>query len=94
MTFANVEDIAGYAKLLSDSGCEVRAAEDTGRFPPYADLYLDMIEMQLMYDALRPLGFRTDLLETFIAGFRSWARWRARARSRRLVSSHVAARGL
>ena len=71
MTFANVEDIAGYAKLLSDSGCEVRAAEDTGRFPRYADLYLDMIELQLMYDALRPLGFRTDLLETFIAGFRS-----------------------
>ncbi len=71
MTFANVEDIAGYAKLLSGSGCEVRAAEDTGRFPRYADLYLDMIEIQLMYDALRPLGFRTDLLETFIAGFRS-----------------------
>jgi len=70
MTFANVEDIAGYAKLLSGSGCEVRAAEDTGRFPRYADLYIDMIEMQLMYDALRPLGFRTELLETFLTGFR------------------------
>ena len=70
MTFANVEDIAGYAKLLSGSGCEVRAAEDTGRFPRYADLYIDMIEMQLMYDALRPLGFRIDLLETFLDGFR------------------------
>jgi len=70
MTFANVEDIAGYAKLLSGSGCEVRAAEDTGRFPSHADLYLNMIEMQLMYDALRPLGFRTDLLETFLGGFR------------------------
>ncbi|HYB90270.1 MAG TPA: methyltransferase domain-containing protein [Candidatus Binataceae bacterium] len=70
MTFANVEDIPGYAKLLSGCGCEVRAAEDTGRFPRYAELYIDMVEMQLMYDALRPVGFRTDLLETFLKGFR------------------------
>jgi hypothetical protein len=38
MTFANVEDIAGYVNLLSGSGCEVRVAEDTGRFPSYIDL--------------------------------------------------------
>jgi hypothetical protein len=73
MTFANIEDIAGYAKLLSANGCKVSAAEDTGRFASHADLYLNMIEMQLMYDALRPLGFRTDLLETFLTGFRSLA---------------------
>ena|SRR5437016_5615597 len=35
MTFANVEDVAGYVKLLSGSGCEVRVAEDTGRFPSH-----------------------------------------------------------
>ncbi len=70
MTFANVEDIAGYAKLLSANGCKVSVAEDTGRFASHAELYLNMIEMQLMYDALRPLGFRTDLLETFLGGFR------------------------
>ncbi len=70
MTFANVEDIPGYAKLLSANGCEVRVAEDTGRFASYADLYINMIEMQFMYDALKPLGFRTDLLETFLGGFR------------------------
>jgi ubiquinone/menaquinone biosynthesis C-methylase UbiE len=50
MTFANVEDIAGYVRLLSGSGCEVRVAEDTGRFPSHMDLYLNMIEMQLTYD--------------------------------------------
>ena len=29
-----------------------------------------MIEMQLMYDALRTVGFRTELLETLVDGFR------------------------
>ena len=70
MTFANVEDIAGYAKLLSGSGCEVRAAEDTGRFARHADLYIDMIDMQLKYDALRIVGFNTELLEALLDGFR------------------------
>jgi hypothetical protein len=70
MMFANVEDIAGYAKLLSGSGCEVRAAEDTGRFTRHVDLYLDMLELQLRYDALRIVGFNTDLLDALIAGFR------------------------
>jgi sarcosine/dimethylglycine N-methyltransferase len=70
MTFANVEDIAGYAKLLSTSGCEVRVAEDTGRFPAHVDLYLNMIEMQFTYDVARAVGFRTELIEPLIDGFR------------------------
>jgi sarcosine/dimethylglycine N-methyltransferase len=69
MTFANVEDIPGYAKLLSGSGCEVRVAEDTGRFAGYVDLYLKMIDMQLMYDALKIVGFNTALLQTLADGF-------------------------
>ena len=70
MTFANVEDISGYAKLLSANGCEVRLAEDTGRFASHFELYLKMIEMQLTYDVLRTLAFRTDLLDTLVDGFR------------------------
>ena len=70
MTFANVEDIAGYVRILSDSGCEVRVAEDTGRFASHFELYLNMIEMQLAYDVLRTVAFRTDLMETLIEGFR------------------------
>ncbi|MGO9455213.1 MAG: class I SAM-dependent methyltransferase [Candidatus Binataceae bacterium] len=69
MTFANVEDIGGYVRLLSESGCEVRVAEDTGRFASHFELYLNMIEMQLTYDVLRTLGFRTDLLQTLTDGF-------------------------
>src|SRR6266481_3295785 len=70
MTFANVQDIAGYVSLLSESGCEVHAAEDTGRFASHFELYLNMIEMQLTYDVLRTLAFRTELLETLVDGFR------------------------
>lgn len=70
MTFANVEDIAGYVNLLSVSGCEVSVAEDTGRFASHFELYLNMIEMQLTYDVLRTLAFRTELLETLVDGFR------------------------
>ena len=82
MTFANVKDIAGYVSLLSGSGCEVRVAEDTGRFPSHIDLYLNMIEMQLTYDVLRTVGFRTDLLQTLTDGFRflgELSRWEDRA---------------
>lgn len=70
MSFANVEDIRGYTRLLSENGCEVLLAEDTGRFPSHMDLYLKMIEMQLTYDVLATVGFRRDLLQTIIAGFR------------------------
>lgn len=70
MSFANVQDIQGYARLLSDNGCEVLVAEDTGRFPSHIDLYINMIEMQLTYDVLATLAFRTDLLQTLTDGFR------------------------
>jgi len=70
MTFANVEDVAGYVKLLAANGFEVRVAEDTGRFASHFELYLNMMEMQLTYDVLRTLAFRSDLLETLVDGFR------------------------
>ena len=40
------------------------AAEDTGRFAPHVDLYLDMLNMQLTYDALRIIGFDAALMES------------------------------
>lgn len=70
MTFANVENLDGYRRLLSQNGCEVKVAEDTGRFPSYIELYLKMIEMQLTYDFLATLAFRKDLLQTLVEGFR------------------------
>jgi SAM-dependent methyltransferase len=76
MKFPNVEDIPGYAALLAAAGCEVVAAEDTGRFARCLDLYTDMIELQLTYDALRIIGFDPEVMQamaTEFAGMRELA---------------------
>jgi ubiquinone/menaquinone biosynthesis C-methylase UbiE len=62
MKFPNVESMDGYKSLLGANGCDVLIAEDTKRFPPYVDLYLQMLDMQLTYDALRIIGFDTELM--------------------------------
>jgi ubiquinone/menaquinone biosynthesis C-methylase UbiE len=60
MKFPSVQDIESYRGLLEKNGCQVNTAEDTGRFAPYVDLYLQMVDMQLTYDALRILGFDVE----------------------------------
>jgi hypothetical protein len=55
--------VQGYRDLLSANGCEVVVAEDTGRFPAHIDLYLNMLNMQLTYDALKIIGFDVNLME-------------------------------
>jgi len=89
MSFANVEDIPGYTRLLSENNCEVLVAEDTGRFPSYMDLYLKMIEMQLTYDVLATLAFRKDLLQTMVEGFRFLGEM---ARAHKVVQARFIAR--
>jgi SAM-dependent methyltransferase len=69
MKFPSVQDIEGYRGLLESNGCEVKEAEDTGRFAPYVDLYLQMANMQLTYDALKILGFDIEQLGTVATGF-------------------------
>jgi SAM-dependent methyltransferase len=63
MKFPNVQSIADYRGLLAANGCEVLVAKDTGRFAPYVDLYLNMLGMQLTYDALKIIGFDQDLMQ-------------------------------
>lgn len=63
MKFPNVLALAEYSELLRKNGCTVRAAHDTGRFPQYVPLYLDMIEKQLTYDALKIIGFDMALAQ-------------------------------
>jgi len=70
MNFANVQDRIGYERLLSDNRCEVVTAEDTGRFAPYFDMFVDMIEMQFGYDVLATIGFRAELLPVVTDNFR------------------------
>jgi SAM-dependent methyltransferase len=64
MKFPNVQTIGGYRDLLKANGCDVLVAKDTGRFPPYVDLYLSMLGMQLTYDALKIIGFDQNLMQT------------------------------
>ena len=63
MKFPNIHDIDGYTSLLEANGCEIITAEDTGRFAPYVDLYLNMLNMQLTYDALKIIGFDSELMQ-------------------------------
>ncbi|MGB2754986.1 MAG: methyltransferase domain-containing protein [Phycisphaerae bacterium] len=63
MKFPNVQDLKGYSDLLAKNGCKVETAADTGRFAPYADLYLGMLGKQLTYDALKIIGFDADLMQ-------------------------------
>jgi SAM-dependent methyltransferase len=63
MKFPNLQSCEGYCGLLTANGCEVVTAEDTGRFAPYVDLYLNMLNMQLTYDALKIIGFNSELMQ-------------------------------
>ena len=63
MKFANVQSLRGYTELLGGGRCQVTVAADTGRFPTYVDLYLDMLHKQLTMDALRILNYDLALLE-------------------------------
>lgn len=64
MKFPSIQSLSGYAGMLSSCGCEVLTCEDTGRFPRYVELYMNMLEMQLTYDGLRTIGFDTALMES------------------------------
>lgn len=63
MKFPSIQDLPGYREMLAAGGCQVLVAEDTGRFAPCVDLYLDMLNKQLTYDALRIIGFDLPLLK-------------------------------
>ncbi|MCP4455657.1 MAG: methyltransferase domain-containing protein [Planctomycetes bacterium] len=64
MKFPGVQDLEGYQTLLKAQGCDVLKAQDTGRFPEYVDLYLDMLNKQLTYDALKIIGFDMALMQS------------------------------
>jgi len=67
MKFPNVQNLDGYRDLLTANDCDVITTEDTGRFAPYIDLYLNMLNMQLTYDALKIIGFDSELMQSMAA---------------------------
>ncbi len=62
MKFPNVLRLDEYRDRLEAAGCRVTLAHDTERFPPHVDLYLDMLTKQLTYDALKRIGWDTELM--------------------------------
>jgi SAM-dependent methyltransferase len=63
MKFPNIQNRSGYAELLEQNGCTVITNENTGRFAPYVDLYLNMLNMQLTFDALKIIGFDQNIMQ-------------------------------
>jgi SAM-dependent methyltransferase len=63
MKFPNIVTIDEYVGYLEGSACTVTTARDTDRFASHVDLYLDMLTMQLTYDALKVIGFDGDLMQ-------------------------------
>jgi ubiquinone/menaquinone biosynthesis C-methylase UbiE len=63
MKFRNVLNMKEYTDLLKANGCDVLVAEDTKQFAPHVDLYLQMLDMQLTYDALKIIGFDTNMMQ-------------------------------
>jgi SAM-dependent methyltransferase len=70
MKFPNILSLSEYAALLERNRCPVSVAHDTGRFPKCIPLYLEMIEKQLTYDALRIIGFDQALAGALISEMR------------------------
>lgn len=64
MKFPIIYNMEDYKKSLEESGVNVKLAENTGRFPEYMDLYLEMLNKQHTYDALKIIGFDTELMQS------------------------------
>jgi hypothetical protein len=55
---------------LPDGEVDFVWGEDTGRFGPYVDLYLQMSDMQLTYDAMKILGFDLEMVGEVASTFK------------------------
>ncbi len=64
MKFPNINNMSDYCSLLKKNNCDIITAKDTKLFAPYVDLYLNMLNMQLTYDALKIINFNSDLMQT------------------------------
>ena len=63
MKFPNILNIQDYKSLLEKNGCQVTVAEDTQQYASHVDLYIDMLNKQLTYDALKIIGFDMAVMQ-------------------------------
>jgi SAM-dependent methyltransferase len=89
MKFPTLASLKDWQDLLTAAGLTVQRAENTGRFVPYMDLYLDMIGKQFTFDALRIIGFDQAMMGTLAAEMEFM---RGLARSGKIVQGLFVAR--
>jgi ubiquinone/menaquinone biosynthesis C-methylase UbiE len=89
MTFPSLETIDGYRSLFESQGCDVVAAEDTGRFGQSFKLYAEMLERQFAFDGLEILGFSPELFEILVAELK---RLSELGQDRKLAQGRIVAR--
>jgi len=70
MKFPSLLTLDEYQSLLGAAGGTVQVAHDTGRVTPCVALYLDMIEKQLTFDALKIIGFDTAFAQVLTSEMR------------------------
>jgi ubiquinone/menaquinone biosynthesis C-methylase UbiE len=70
MKFPSVLTLQEYSDLLQAQGCSVVMTSDTSRFEQCMPLYLDMIEKQLTYDALKIIGFDSGVAQQLLTEMR------------------------
>ncbi|RJP76330.1 MAG: methyltransferase domain-containing protein [Candidatus Zixiibacteriota bacterium] len=64
MKFPYMESVPGYRRLMESAGLQVVSAEaDSDTFARHVDLYLNMLTMQLTYDALKLIGDNLELFQ-------------------------------
>jgi ubiquinone/menaquinone biosynthesis C-methylase UbiE len=69
MTFPAIPTVSEYAKMLTQAGCTVALAENSGRFSPAMDCYLYMLKYQAVYDAKKLLSWDEEAYAKLIADF-------------------------
>lgn len=65
MKFSDIFSWRDYNDLLTCNGCDVLNVEETGRFEPCINLYVEMIHHQFEYDLLRRMNFDAELANWF-----------------------------
>lgn len=63
MKFPVIYNLNDYQNSLEKNGASVKLSENTGRYAESMDLYIDMLNKQLTYDALKVIGFDMEMMQ-------------------------------
>jgi ubiquinone/menaquinone biosynthesis C-methylase UbiE len=69
MTFPAIPTVDEYDDMLKKAGCDVKVAENSGRFSPAMDCYVYMLKYQAVYDTRKLLGWDEAAYEKVVSDF-------------------------